>query len=176
MTKERITDAAIMRSDGILSLDKSHADIIKKSPYGTCKEGSDKGFWTSKYRYVDRIEALKIAIEAGQINSDMDTIRQAGLLSENLWADCEFKYSSKKGYYKEEKESYYVRSLIKNNFSKEKREYYEAIIEFKEAPSDLTSLNKYKKWLIYSKKNNDKQEYIDKIQQTIDNYDKKDIL
>ena len=99
MAKERITDAAIMRNDGILSLDKSHADIIKKSPMGSCKTGSEQGFWTSKQRFVDRKEALKIAIEARQIDKDMKTIRQAGLLSENIWADTAHKYDKIKGYY-----------------------------------------------------------------------------
>jgi len=96
---EKIKHAAIVRSDGILETAKSHPVIIKRCPYGTCKKGSKMGFVTSTGRYVDRIEALKIAIEADQINKDMDTIRQSGLLSENIWADTDHEYDPEKGGY-----------------------------------------------------------------------------
>jgi len=104
MVKETIKHAAIIRSDGILEIAKGHPEIIKRCPYGTCKAGSKMGFVTSTGRYVDRLEALKIAIEAGQINKDMDTIRQSGLISENIWSDTEHKYDSEKGYYISEEE------------------------------------------------------------------------
>ncbi len=96
---EKIKAAAIRRSDKVLATGKSHSEIIKASPFGTCKEGSKMGFVTSAGRYVDRIEALKIAIKANQINKDMDTIRQSGLLSENIWADTNHEYDPEKGYY-----------------------------------------------------------------------------
>jgi hypothetical protein len=99
---ETIQHAAIKRSDGILEIAKSHPEIIKRCPYGTCKAGSEQGFVTSTGRFVDRIEGLRIAIEAWQIESDLDTIRQIGLLSENIWADSGFKYDEEKGYYKED--------------------------------------------------------------------------
>jgi len=99
---ETIKHAAWKRNDGVISTGKNHAEIIKKSPYGTCKAGSESGFITSKGRFVDRHEALKIAIESKQIKADLDTIRACGLLSENLWADSGFKYDPEKGYYKEE--------------------------------------------------------------------------
>jgi len=101
-TKETIQYAAIIRSDGILERDKSHPEIINSCPIGTCKEGSKQGFLTSKERFVDRVEALEIALKAGQIDKDMDTIRQSGLLSENLWADSGFKFDYMRGYYKED--------------------------------------------------------------------------
>ena len=100
-TKETIQYAAIIRSDGILAKDKSHPIIINRCPMGTCKKGSKMGFLTSKERFVDRVEALQIALDANQINKDMDTIRQGGLLSENLWDDSGFKFDYMVGYYKE---------------------------------------------------------------------------
>jgi len=96
---EKISHAAIVRSDGILEIAKCHPEIIGRCPYGTCKAGSKQGFVTSTGRYVDRKEALKIALEAGQINKDMDTIRHHELISENIWADTDHKYDTKKGYY-----------------------------------------------------------------------------
>ena len=99
---ETIKHAAIMRNDGILEIAKSHPEIIARCPYGTCKKDSRKGFVTSSGRFVDREEALKIALEAGQVNKDMDTIRQSGLMSENIWVDTDYKYDPVKGYYREE--------------------------------------------------------------------------
>ncbi len=96
---EKIKHAAIIRSDGILELAKCHPEIIKRCPYGTCKDGSKMGFVTSTGRYVDRKEAMAIALEAGQINKDMDTLRQSGLISENIWADTEHEYDPEIGYY-----------------------------------------------------------------------------
>ena len=98
---ETIKHAAWGRNDGIISIGKCHADIIKKCPYGTCKAGSESGFITSKGRFVDSDEALKIAIASKQIRADLDTIRGCGLLSENIWADSDYKYNLEKGYYKE---------------------------------------------------------------------------
>ncbi len=98
--KETIKAAAIKRSDGIISIGKSHADIIKKSPYGTCKKGSISGFLTSKDRFVDKQEAAKIAILSGQIIPGPNLIiRSCGLLSENIWSDSNYKYDEDKGYY-----------------------------------------------------------------------------
>ena len=96
---ETIKHAAVIRSDGILEIAKNHGEIIKRCPYGTCKQGSSQGFVTSTGRYVDREEALKIALDSKQIKSDLDTIRQSGLISENIWADSGYKYDSEKGYY-----------------------------------------------------------------------------
>ena len=101
MKKETIQHAAIKRNDGVISTGKNHPQIIASSPYGTCKAGSVMGFVTSKHRFVDRKEALKIAIESKQIKKDMDTIHGCGLISENLWADSGYKYDEIKGYYKE---------------------------------------------------------------------------
>jgi len=96
---EKISHAAIMRNDEILEIDKSHPIIIQRCPYGTCKEGSKMGFVTSTGRYVDRIEALNIAVETGQVNKDMKSLRKSGLVSENIWSDTEHEYDPEKGYY-----------------------------------------------------------------------------
>lgn len=120
---EKISHAAIVRSDGILEIAKCHPEIIRRCPYGTCKDGSWMGFVTSTGRYVDRKESLKIAIEAGQINKDMDTIRQSGLISENIWADTDHIYSTEKGYYIPDpikKELAYVLGQIINDLPKNK--------------------------------------------------------
>ena len=102
VTKETIQHAAWKRNDGIISLGKCHADIIKKCPYGTCKIGSESGFVTSSGRFVEMEEALKIAIKSKQIKSDLDTIRGCGLLSENIWEDSGYKYDYMRGYHKED--------------------------------------------------------------------------
>jgi len=95
---EIISHAAIKRSDKIISIGKSHSDIIKESPYGTCKKGSEMGFITSTGRFVDRIEALQIAIDNGQINPQLKTLRKTGLLSENIWVDSNYTYNKNRGY------------------------------------------------------------------------------
>jgi hypothetical protein len=96
---EKVSHAAIVRNDGILEIGMGHADIIRRCPYGTCKAGSKMGFVTSTGRYVDRDEALKIALESGQVNKDMKTLRKSGLISENIWADTNHEYDPEKGYY-----------------------------------------------------------------------------
>lgn len=96
---ETIQHAAIKRSDKRISKAKSHADVIRQSPDGTCKEGSTQGFVTSLNRFVDRDEALKIAIDSGQIDPQLRTIRKMGLLSENIWLDSNFGYHKEIGYY-----------------------------------------------------------------------------
>jgi hypothetical protein len=120
---EKISHAAIVRSDGILEIAKCHPEIIGRCPYGTCKAGSKQGFVTSLGRYVDRKEALQIAIDADQINKDMDTIRQSGLISENIWADTDHKYDTEKGYYIPDpirRELAYVLGQIINDLPKNK--------------------------------------------------------
>lgn len=96
---EKISHAAIVRSDGILEIAKSHPEIIKRCPYGTCKAGSKQGFVTSTGRYVDRFEAAQIAILARQITGDDLEGRKSGLISENIWADTNHEYDPDRGYY-----------------------------------------------------------------------------
>ena len=103
---ERITHAAIIIKDGSIEIGKSHADIIKKCPFGSCV-GNDvwQGFVTSTGRYVDRLAALRIAIEAEQVDKDSDCIRNLGLLSENIWSDTAHEYDADKGYFIPESEA-----------------------------------------------------------------------
>ena len=97
---EEIKHACIIRNDGIVEKAKSHPEIIKRCPYGTCKAGSKQGFLTSTGRFVDRKEALQIAIKSGQIDKNLKTIHHNELISENIWADSGYDYNSEKGYYK----------------------------------------------------------------------------
>jgi hypothetical protein len=95
-SSERIKAAAIKRNDGVVSTGKDHAEVFKKSPFGTCKAGSVQGFVTNSGRFVDRKEAAKIAFNAGQISK-----YEEGqiLLSEEIWLFGEHKYDEEKGYY-----------------------------------------------------------------------------
>jgi len=98
MNKETIKAAAWKRNDGIITIGKSHAEILLKCPYGTCKEGSISGFVTSINRFIDRHEAAKIAVDSGQISKDIE-IRSLGLLSENIWSNSNYDHDDEKGYY-----------------------------------------------------------------------------
>lgn len=96
-----IIHAAIKTDGGNILIDKNHPAIFKKAPYGYFKiKGQTQGFLTSEHKFVDRFEAAKIAVEAGQIEEEL--VRgTTGLISENLWADSGFEYDITKGYYKE---------------------------------------------------------------------------
>ena len=97
-----ITHAAIKTDGGNILIDKNHPAIFKKAPEGYFKkQGQTQGFLTSEHKFVDRDEAAKIAIKAGQVEEAL--IRgSTGLISENIWSDSGFKYDITKGYYKEE--------------------------------------------------------------------------
>ncbi len=98
-----ITHAAIQTKDkGNILIDRDHPAIFAKAPEGYFKKrGAVQGFTTSKHRFVDRKEAAKIAVAAGQVDKEL-VKDSCGLISENLWADSGFKYDPAKGYYKEE--------------------------------------------------------------------------
>lgn len=63
---ERITHAAIWRNDDCIILGRSHAEIIKSSPPGACKNAR-QGFWTADNRFVDRYLAWCWALDLEQI-------------------------------------------------------------------------------------------------------------
>ena len=94
---ERIIFAAIFRLDNCIVLGKDHAECIKKSPFGTCKTRR-QGFLTSKYRFVLRKEAAKIAFDAGQIDKyENDQI----IFSEEFWCETDggkYDYDEREGY------------------------------------------------------------------------------
>jgi len=97
----KVKAAAYIRSDGVLATGKSHADIIKASPYGTCKSGSVSGFIDNYDQFISRELAWKIANEAGQIVPDKIVKRGKYLLSEEIWSDREngqWTYDEEKGY------------------------------------------------------------------------------
>ena len=98
-----ITHAAIQTKDkGNILIGRDHPAIFAKAPKGYFKKrGAVQGFTTSKHKFVDREEAAKIAIAAGQIDKEL-VKDSCGLISENLWGDSGFKYDPEKGYYKEE--------------------------------------------------------------------------
>ena len=93
---EFIKAAAIKRSDGVISIGKHHAEIIKNSPFGTCKAGSEQGFILEDGSFVNRKTAALIAFNAGQIKS-----YEKGdyLISEEIWFWGDYEYDKDKGYY-----------------------------------------------------------------------------
>jgi len=95
---EWIIHAAVLRTDNVIVFDRDHARCISRSPKGTCKEDSVKGFLTNELRFVDRYEAAAIAFQAKQI--DKWEPEQA-ILSEELWSlqsGGKHNYDEKKGY------------------------------------------------------------------------------
>ena len=95
---ERISHAAILRTDKVIIFDRDHARCILRSPKGTCKENSVKGFLTNDYRFVDRYAAATIAFQAGQIPKW--ELGQS-MVSEELWSPQsggKHMYDEKEGY------------------------------------------------------------------------------
>lgn len=62
-----------------------HPDILIQNHGIVSKKLQDQGFYTSNNRYVGRAEALKIAIEAGQVSSENLCNHSFGLFSEDLY-------------------------------------------------------------------------------------------
>lgn len=96
---ELIAHAAVLRTDKCIVFDRDHARCILRSPYGTCKEGSMKGFLTNELRFVNRHEAAVIAFQAKQIDNWEPG---QGLISEELWSPesrGKYLYCESTGYY-----------------------------------------------------------------------------
>ena len=97
-----IIHAAIKTDGGNIVIGRDHPAILKKVPKDYFKKkGQTQGFLTSEQKFVNRLEAAKIAINAGQVSKE-DVKDSCGLISENLWVDNNFKYDAVKGYYKED--------------------------------------------------------------------------
>jgi hypothetical protein len=101
---ERISHAACISESGWIFIGKCHADCLHKMHHVSVKygKGADKqGFITNEGRYVQRGEAAKIALSAGQI--DFPTTL---LFSENLWDSVndngKYDYDEIKGYIEKE--------------------------------------------------------------------------
>lgn len=101
-----ISHAAYIRNDGITTKGKSHSDIIKICPYGTCKTGSISGFIDSDDKFVDRFKAYKIAVRAKQVKLErMKPTNRVYLLSEDIWSNVsngDWTYNEFLGYIKKE--------------------------------------------------------------------------
>ena len=95
---ERISYAAILRTDNCIVFGRDHADCIKRSPVGTADINRNQGFLTNKFRFVNRKAAASIAFQAGQIDKIvLDDI----LMSEQLWSSTsggKYIYDEKLGY------------------------------------------------------------------------------
>lgn len=59
-----------------------HADILHRFPTDVTRKLCDQGFYTSKGRFVDRVEGLRVARECGQFES---TEYKRILFSEDLY-------------------------------------------------------------------------------------------
>lgn len=98
--KETIQHAAVLTVDGEPILARSHAECFRSGQAlgrEMSRRAKHQGFVTSSGRFVDREEAAKIAVFAGQV------IGIEILFSEDLWspsAGGRFKYDKEKGYYK----------------------------------------------------------------------------
>ena len=66
--QKRINSPAIQTPDGNVVEGKFHDDIRDKNPEAT-QQGSKAGFTTDSNKFVDRIEAAKIAKKSGQIKN-----------------------------------------------------------------------------------------------------------
>lgn len=103
MEKERIQFAAIFRNDNHIIFGRDHAECIKKSPYGTCKnmgpnKNCEMGFLTNHKRFVSREEAAKIAYFSNQIDKWKE---EDVIFSEDLWSTQsggKYDYDPVKGY------------------------------------------------------------------------------
>lgn len=99
MSKEYITHAAIVSSQGMIFIGKSHGEcFIKAHRTGVKTSGAAglQGFFTSQGRYVSRETAADIAWKAKQIK-----MPESILFSEDLWSPRHkgaYKYHPIEGY------------------------------------------------------------------------------
>jgi hypothetical protein len=99
---EEIRHAAVKSKCGMILLGKSHSCCFRQGAGIGLKMSSsaaDQGFMTSEGRFVERPEAAKIAVSAGQIPGEPSI-----LFSEDFWSEQyggRFKYDYIKGYYKD---------------------------------------------------------------------------
>ena len=95
---ERISHAAILRTDNCIVFGRDHADCIKRSPKGTADINRNQGFLTDKFRFVNRKAAASIAFQAKQIDN---LAPDQPLFSEELWSPTsggKYIYDEKLGY------------------------------------------------------------------------------
>ena len=95
---ERISFAAILRTDNVIIFDRDHEKCCKRSPYDTYGKDAVQGFLTNKHRFVNRKAAASIAFLAGQIDK---LEPNQTLVSEELWwppSEGKYDYDEKLGY------------------------------------------------------------------------------
>ena len=83
--KDKIVNAAMMH-EGKMWTGRRHYEIIRDIVEGTgvSRAKGEQGFVTDKGKFVNRSEALKIAISSGQVEEGK-TINRKHLFSEDLW-------------------------------------------------------------------------------------------
>lgn len=97
---ERILHAAVKAENGMILLGKCHADCFHQGynlGLNMSKDPDDQGFMTNTGKYVNRIQAATIAVNACQVSHGIAT-----LFSEFLWCERDggsYHYDSIKGYY-----------------------------------------------------------------------------
>ena len=95
---ERISFAAILRTDNVIIFDRDHERCYKRSPYDACGGNTVYGFLTDNHRFVNRKAAASIAFLAGQIDK---LEPNQTLVSEELWwpeGEGKYDYDEKLGY------------------------------------------------------------------------------
>ena len=102
MSNDRIVKrAAYIRNDGVIAVGRSHYEIIRDSPKGTCKAGATSGFVDNNDKFITREEAYQIALKAGQLVLEKIVKNGDYLLSEEIWSDREngkWTYDEELGY------------------------------------------------------------------------------
>jgi len=91
--KNQIICSAIKMPDGYIVRGHRHNDCfhtiagIPKYKEARKEERLEQGFMTSENKFVDRKEAIIIAVNGGQLNINMDNLIEQNLrlYSENLW-------------------------------------------------------------------------------------------
>jgi hypothetical protein len=92
---ERITFAAVLRSDNCIVFGRDHSECLGRTPVKFAS-GAKQGFLTSCMRFVDRQEALILAMKANQV---VTTVHGSGLISEMIWSDSGlYEYDLIRGY------------------------------------------------------------------------------
>jgi hypothetical protein len=80
---EHLTGVAIIRAGGMMSMVKgSHSQL---RGYEDARPGDQEGFVTSEGRFVTRLQAVRIGVEAGQLSDQWLTVRRDLLSSDINW-------------------------------------------------------------------------------------------
>lgn len=101
--KEVVLHAAMRAKNGMIFLGKSHADCFHQAKHVSVEHSQaaeDQGFFSSKGRYLTRIDAYKVAVFAGQIK---DEGPGKVLFSEMIWCaqdGGQYQYNAVTGYTK----------------------------------------------------------------------------